>query len=127
MTSIAGIAGNRGRNLLRIADRNPGGAELTVLLTDDADAPAVDGAAERGIPTEVVAGADDAAPHERRLLNALSGYDVDLVCLDGYMRVLSANFLENAPLTFNVHPSLLPAFPGADAHEQALVAGVSVT
>src|SRR5699024_11374027 len=64
---------------------------------------------------------------ERRLLDALSGYDVDLVCLDGYMRVLSADFLENAPLTFNVHPSLLPAFPGADAHEQALDAGVSVT
>lgn len=126
MTSIAGIAGNRGRNLLRIADRNPGGAELTVLLTDDADAPALDGAAERGIPTEVVAGADDSA-HERRLLDALSGYDVDLVCLDGYMRVLSADFLENAPLTFNIHPSLLPAFPGADAHEQALDAGVSVT
>jgi phosphoribosylaminoimidazolecarboxamide formyltransferase/IMP cyclohydrolase len=128
MTRIAGIAGNRGRNLLRIADREPGGASLSVLLAADPDAPALDAAAEREIPTEVVERDGDSDPaHERRLLDRLGEYDVDLVCLDGYMRVLTSEFLEGAPLAFNVHPSLLPAFPGANAHEQVLDAGVSVT
>ncbi|WP_160132689.1 bifunctional phosphoribosylaminoimidazolecarboxamide formyltransferase/IMP cyclohydrolase [Halococcus salsus] len=128
MTRIAGLAGNRGRNLLRIAEREPGGAELAVVLTDDPDAPVLDSAAERGVPTEVVEQGDDSREaHERRLLDALDGYDVDLVCLDGYMRVLTDEYLDDAPLTFNVHPSLLPAFPGADAHEQVLDSGVSVT
>ncbi|RJT02728.1 bifunctional phosphoribosylaminoimidazolecarboxamide formyltransferase/IMP cyclohydrolase [Halococcus sp. IIIV-5B] len=128
MTRIAGLAGNRGRNLLRIAEREPGGAELAVVLTDDPDAPVLDSAAERGVPTEVVEqGEDSREAHERRLLDALDGYDVDLVCLDGYMRVLTGVYLDDAPPTFNVHPSLLPAFPGADAHEQVLDSGVSVT
>ena len=128
MTRIAGLAGNRGRNLLRIAEREPGGAELAVVLTDDPDAPVLDSAAERGVPTEVVEqGEDSREAHERRLLDALDGYDVDLVCLDGYMRVLTDEYLDDAPLTFNVHPSLLPAFPGANAHEQVLDSGVSVT
>ena len=128
MTRIAGLAGNRGRNLLRIAEREPGGAELAVVLTDDPDAPVLDSAAERGVPTEVVEQGDDSREaHERRLLDALDGYDVDLVCLDGYMRVLTDEYLDDAPLTFNVHPSLLPAFPGANAHEQVLDSGVSVT
>ncbi len=129
MTPIAGLAGNRGRNLLHIADRAPGGAELSVIVTNDADAPVLDAAAERGIPTEVVEQGEDEsrAAHERRLLDRLDEYDVELVCLDGYMRVLTAEFIEDAPPAFNVHPSLLPAFPGTNAHEQALDAGVGVT
>ncbi|EMA44971.1 bifunctional phosphoribosylaminoimidazolecarboxamide formyltransferase/IMP cyclohydrolase [Halococcus saccharolyticus] len=129
MTRIAGVAGNRGRNLCRIADRNPGGATLAVMLAADPAAPALDAAAERGIPTEIVERGDDEsdAAHERRLLNRLNEYDIDLVCLDGYMRVLTNEFIDGAPLTFNIHPSLLPAFPGVDAHKQVLDAGVSVT
>jgi phosphoribosylaminoimidazolecarboxamide formyltransferase len=129
MTRIAGVASNRGRNLRHIADRAPGGAELAVILTNDSDAPVLDAAAERGIPTETVEQDEDEsrAAHEQRVLDRLDGYDVDLVCLDGYMRVLTDEFLERAPPTFNVHPSLLPAFPGMDAHEQVLDAGVSVT
>jgi phosphoribosylaminoimidazolecarboxamide formyltransferase/IMP cyclohydrolase len=126
---LAGMASNRGRNLLHIADRAPGGAELSVVLTNDADAPVLEGAAKRGIPTEVVERADgeDRAAHEARVLDALAGHDIDLVCLDGYMRVLTEAFVEGAPTALNVHPSLLPAFPGMDAHEQVLDAGVSVT
>ena len=126
---IAGMAGNRGRNLLNLADRAPGGATLAVVATDDADAPVLDDAADRGVPTEVVVpdAETSRAAHERRLLDALDGYDVDLVCLDGYMRVLSETFLDAAPTALNVHPSILPAFPGADAHEQVLAAGVTVT
>ena len=129
MTPIAGLAGNRGRNLVRIADRAPGGAALSVVLTNDADAPVLDAAAERGIPTEVVEPEENEsrAAHERRLLDRLAEYDAELVCLDGYMRVLTDEFVERAPPAFNVHPSLLPAFPGMDAHEQVLDAGVDVT
>jgi phosphoribosylaminoimidazolecarboxamide formyltransferase/IMP cyclohydrolase len=57
----------------------------------------------------------------------LDDYEFDLVCMDGYMRVLSGEMLEALPTTLNVHPSLLPAFRGEDAHEQALAAGVRTT
>ncbi|MFB6156383.1 MAG: bifunctional phosphoribosylaminoimidazolecarboxamide formyltransferase/IMP cyclohydrolase [Haloferacaceae archaeon] len=129
MLRIAGMASNRGRNLLHLADRAPGGAEPAVILTNEEAAPVLDGAAERGIPTEVVTReeGEDRRSHERRILDRLDGYDFDLVCMDGYMRVLTDEFLDAAPTTLNVHPSLLPAFPGTDAHEQVLDAGVSVT
>jgi phosphoribosylaminoimidazolecarboxamide formyltransferase/IMP cyclohydrolase len=125
---IAGLASNRGRNLLHVADRVDV-ADLSVVLSNHADAPVVDGAAERGVPTEVVERdeGESRESHERRVLAALADYDVDLVCLDGYMRVLTEAFLDDAPLTINVHPSLLPAFPGTDAHDQVLDAGVRVT
>jgi phosphoribosylaminoimidazolecarboxamide formyltransferase/IMP cyclohydrolase len=126
---IAGLASNRGRNLMNIADRAPGGAELSVVLTNHADAPVLAAAEERGIPTAVVEHRDDEerAAHELRVLDALDDYDFDLVCLDGYMRILTETFLGDVPTTLNVHPSLLPAFPGMDAHEQVLDAGVKTT
>ncbi|MEF8818647.1 MAG: phosphoribosylglycinamide formyltransferase [Haloferacaceae archaeon] len=126
---LAGMASNRGRNLLHLADRAPGDTTLAVVLSNDEAAPVLDDAADRGVPTEVVPLRDDEsrADHERRVLDALDGYDADLVCLDGYMRVLTEAFLDDAPTTLNVHPSLLPAFPGTDAHEQVLSAGVKVT
>ena len=126
---LAGLAGNRGRNLLNIADRRPGGATLDVLVTDDADAPALAGARERGIATAVVEPREEEsrADHERRLLDALADHEVEYVCLDGYMRVLGETYLERAPPTLNVHPSLLPSFPGRTPHEDVLAAGVRVT
>jgi phosphoribosylglycinamide/phosphoribosylaminoimidazolecarboxamide formyltransferase len=129
MTGIAGMAGNRGRNLIHIADLAPGGAELAVVLTNSADAPVLDEAEKRGIPTQVVERGDDESrqEHERRVLDALADYEFDLVCLDGYMRILSDEFLDDAPTTLNVHPSLLPSFPGMDAWGDALDAGVSTT
>jgi phosphoribosylaminoimidazolecarboxamide formyltransferase/IMP cyclohydrolase len=128
MLKIAGLASNRGRNLLHIADRAPGGAEVAVVLTNRDGAPILEDASERGIPTEVVErDGDSRVEHERRVLDRLSAYDFDLVCLDGYMRVLTDEFLDDAPTTLNVHPSLLPSFPGMDAHEQVLDAGVRMT
>jgi phosphoribosylaminoimidazolecarboxamide formyltransferase/IMP cyclohydrolase len=126
---IAGMASNRGRNLLHVADLAPGGATVGVVLTNREGAPVLDDAADRGIPTEVVTReeGESRASHERRILDRLADYDVDLVCMDGYMRVLTEEFLDGAPTTLNVHPSLLPAFPGTDAHEQVLDAGVKVT
>jgi phosphoribosylaminoimidazolecarboxamide formyltransferase/IMP cyclohydrolase len=126
---LAGMASNRGRNLLHIADRAPGGAELAVVLTNEEGAPVLEAASERGIPTEVVVREDGESreAHEQRVLDRLSDYEFDLVCLDGYMRILTADFLDAVPTTLNVHPSLLPSFPGDDAHEQVLDAGVAVT
>ncbi|MGQ3327882.1 bifunctional phosphoribosylaminoimidazolecarboxamide formyltransferase/IMP cyclohydrolase [Halorubrum sp. FL23] len=126
---IAGLASNRGRNLRHIADAAPGGAELSVVLTNREQAPVLEAATERRIPTEVVEreGGESRAAHERRIVDRLAGYDFDLVCLDGYMRVLTDAFLDAVPTTLNVHPSLLPAFPGTDAHEQVLDAGVRTT
>ncbi|WP_265110259.1 bifunctional phosphoribosylaminoimidazolecarboxamide formyltransferase/IMP cyclohydrolase [Halosolutus halophilus] len=129
MTRIAGMAGNRGRNLLNIADRAPGGAELAVVLTNSEDAPVLESAADRGIPTEVVPLEEGMSrrEHERAVNQALVEYEFDLVCLDGYMRILSDTFLDAQPTTLNVHPALLPSFPGMDAWGDALEAGVSVT
>lgn len=129
MLTIAGLASNRGRNLLHIAETQPAGAELGVVVSNHADAPILEDAADRRIETVAV----EAEPgqgrreHEKRVLDALEGYDIDLVALDGYMRILSDTFLDGVPLTLNVHPSLLPAFPGDDAHEQVLEAGVTIT
>jgi phosphoribosylaminoimidazolecarboxamide formyltransferase len=129
MTRIAGMAGNRGRNLLNIADKASDGTEFSVILTNTEGAPVLTDAAERGIPTEVVERKEDESreSHERRILDRLAGYDVDLVCLDGYMRVLTDEFLDASPLTLNIHPSLLPSFEGMDAWGDALSAGVKVT
>ncbi|PSP65593.1 phosphoribosylglycinamide formyltransferase [Halobacteriales archaeon QH_8_64_26] len=129
MTRIAGLAGNRGRNLVHIADSAPGGAELAVVLTDEESAPVLESAEDQGLPTEVVPHEEDRsrADHERRLLDALAEYEFDLVCLDGYMRVLTSTFLDDAGLVLNVHPSLLPSFPGLSVHEQVLEAGARVS
>jgi phosphoribosylaminoimidazolecarboxamide formyltransferase/IMP cyclohydrolase len=129
MARIAGLASNRGRNLLHLADRSPGGAEFAVILTNDADAPVLETAEKRGIATEVVEREDGETrrEHEERVVAALAEYDFDLVCLDGYMRVLSDTFLDEMPPTLNVHPSLLPSFPGMDAHAQVLDADVKTT
>ena len=126
---IAGLASNRGRNLRHIADVAPGGAELSVVLTNREEAPVLEAAAERRIPTEVVerATAESRESHERRVVDRLADYDVDLVCLDGYMRVLTDEFLDATPTTLNVHPALLPSFPGRNAHEQVIEAGVRTT
>ncbi len=127
MTRIAGLASNRGRNLLNLAETTD--AEVAVLLTNREDAPILDAAAERGVPTETVVQdeGESRREHERRVVEALSAHEFDLVCLDGYMRILTDEFLDSVPTTLNVHPSLLPAFPGADAHGQVLDAGVRVT
>jgi phosphoribosylaminoimidazolecarboxamide formyltransferase/IMP cyclohydrolase len=129
MTRIAGLASNRGRNLMHVQDLQPGGAALAVVASNHADAPVLEKASERGIPTVAVEQGEDESrrEHEQRLVDALAEYDVDLVCLDGYMRVLSDTFLDAMGTTLNVHPSLLPSFPGMDAWGDALDAGAKTT
>lgn len=129
MVSILGMASNRGRNLLNIHEQAPGGAELAMVVTNDASARVLDKATARDIPTAAVERepGENRFEHEERVLEAIGDLDVDLVCLDGYMRILSGTFLDPMPTTLNVHPSLLPAFPGMDAWSDALEAGVRVT
>jgi phosphoribosylaminoimidazolecarboxamide formyltransferase/IMP cyclohydrolase len=129
MPEIAGLASGRGRTLGHLADRRPAGAALSVVIADDPDAPVLERAAERGIETVVVETAPemDREEHERRVLQALSGVDPDLIALDGYQPTLSETFLDAAPPTVAAHPSLLPAFSGPDPHQQALDAGVTVS
>jgi len=104
-------------------------AELVGVLSDVADAPALTRAAEAGIPSRAVPfDRGDRATWEVQLADAVAATGADLVVLAGFMRILTAAFLDRWPdRVVNVHPSLLPAFRGADAIGDALAAGVRVT
>lgn len=102
------------------------GAEVAVVVSDQPGAAGLAGAAARGIQTRVVERKGrPREEHDREVVTTLQGFAVELVCLAGYMRVLSHEFLAAYPgRILNIHPSLLPAFPGLDAQQQALAAGV---
>jgi len=101
-------------------------AEVVIVLSDQAGAQGLTSAAERGVETRVVQRRGrPREEHDREMVATLRAFDVDLVCLAGYMRVLSREFLAAYDgRILNIHPSLLPAFPGLDAQRQALAAGV---
>jgi phosphoribosylglycinamide formyltransferase-1 len=129
---IAVLASGTGSNLLALIDavvRGDVAAEIVGVLSDVADAPALARAATAGIPALAVPfDRADRAGWEERLADAVAATGADLVVLAGFMRILTAAFLERWPdRVVNVHPSLLPAFRGADAVGDALAAGVQVT
>jgi phosphoribosylglycinamide formyltransferase-1 len=97
-------------------------AEVAVVISDQRDAVGLLKAKEDGIETLVVERRGrQREEHDREVVAALQARQIDLVCLAGYMRVLSGEFLEAFPLRIlNIHPSLLPLFPGLDAQKQAL-------
>ena len=103
--------------------------EIAIVISDKPGARGLDLARERGIETLVIARRGrNCEEHEREIIAALSERHVDLVCLAGYMRLLSACFIEAfRGRILNIHPSLLPAFPGLDAQRQALAHGVKVS
>jgi phosphoribosylglycinamide formyltransferase 1 len=107
------------------AGRVPG-AEVAVVLSDKATAAGLARARERGIETVVVERRGRTREeHEREIIAALREHGVELVCLAGYMRLLSPCFVaEFRASILNIHPSLLPAFPGLDAQRQAIEHGV---
>jgi phosphoribosylglycinamide formyltransferase-1 len=116
--------------LVRAMHAWPDEAEPVLVLADVPEATGLDRARELGVPTEVVdrRAVRPRAEHERRVVERLRAHGTDLVCLAGYMRLLSPEFVgafEGRIL--NIHPSLLPAFPGLDAQRQALEHGVRVT
>jgi phosphoribosylglycinamide formyltransferase-1 len=105
-------------------------ARIVLVLSNIEGAPGLDRAEELGLPTRCVPhrGAGGRRAHEERVLEALERSGAEWVCLAGYMRLLSPAFIRRYPRRIlNVHPSLLPAFPGLDAHGQALEHGVRVS
>jgi len=119
-----------GSNFLAIADSIHSGklvgAEIAVVISNRADAPGITTARERGLPSLVIeANGRKRAEHDAEIIAALREHRADLVCLAGYMRLLSPQFVQAFPQRIlNIHPSLLPAFPGLDAQRQALEYGV---
>ena len=104
-------------------------AEIALVVSDKANARGLELAKERGIETRAVERRGRTREeHEREIIAVLREHDVDLVCLAGYMRLLSPCFVEAfRGKILNIHPSLLPAFPGLDAQRQALAHGVKVS
>lgn len=126
------LVSGRGSNLQALIDAVASGrldAELAVVIANVPGAPALDRAAAAGIPTVLARHHDwpTREAYDEHLASTLQAHRVDVVCLAGFMRRLSARFLECFPgPVLNVHPSLLPAFPGVDAPGQALAHGVKV-
>ena len=123
------LLSGRGSNFLAIqkaiAEGRLPGAEIAVVLSNKADAPGLSAARELGLPALHIPVAGR-TPVERDLefVARLKEHEVDLVCLAGYMRIVSPPFVEAFPdRILNVHPSLLPSFPGLDAQRQALEFG----
>jgi phosphoribosylglycinamide formyltransferase-1 len=132
MKRLAILLSGRGSNFEAIADRIAKGlleAEIAVVVSNRPEARGLAVARERGIHAVVLPSKGlDREAYDRSLLEELRKYDVDLVCLAGYMRILSAGFVrEFAQRILNIHPSLLPAFPGLDAQHQALEYGVKLS
>ncbi len=129
--NVGVLASGEGTNLQALLDRLHGheGVRIVAVASDKSSAPALERARQAGVPTEVFAQAEFADRGERDLAVAdwLSGHQVELVVLAGYMQLLSGAFLERFPQrVINVHPALLPAFPGLAAVRQALDYGVKV-
>jgi len=104
-------------------------AEIAVVISDKPGARGLELARERGIEAVVIARRGrNREEHEREIIAVLREHHVDLVCLAGYMRLLSSCFVEAfREKILNIHPSLLPDFPGLDAQRQALDHGVKVS
>jgi phosphoribosylglycinamide formyltransferase 1 len=124
------LVSGAGTNLQALLDTVHGReARIVAVASSVADAPALERAAPRGVPTAVFARHDypDRAARDRALGDWLCEHEARLVVLAGYMELLGDSFLERFPgAVINVHPSLLPAFPGLRAIEQALEYGVKV-
>ena len=127
------LLSGRGSNFLAIAEAIAQGrlehAEIAVVISNRGDAPGIAAAQSAGLQTQVIeARGRQRVEHDAEIIAGLQAHQVDLVCLAGYMRLLSAQFVRAFPQRIlNIHPSLLPAFPGLDAQRQALEYGVTVS
>lgn len=131
-TQLGILLSGRGSNFLAIAHSirtgKLQGVEIAVAISNLADAPGIQAARDLNLPTAVfVSKGRPRAEHDADLIACLRDHSVDLVCLAGYMRLLSPGFIAAFPgRILNIHPSLLPAFPGLDAQQQAFDYGVKV-
>jgi phosphoribosylglycinamide formyltransferase-1 len=133
MHSLGILLSGRGSNFLAIADGVDAGkvpdTRIAVVISNLAAAPGLTAARERGLTgLAIEAQGRKRAEHDQEIVAALRAHHVDLVCLAGYMRLLSPGFIQAFPgRILNIHPSLLPAFPGLDAQQQAFDYGVQVS
>jgi phosphoribosylglycinamide formyltransferase 1 len=133
MKSLGVLLSGRGSNFIAIADSIEAGripdARIAVVISNRADAPGIATARARGLTALVIPSKGRLREeHDREVVAALKQHGVDLVCLAGYMRLLSPWFVQQFPQRIlNIHPSLLPAFPGLEAQEQAFAYGVKVS
>ena len=131
--SLGILLSGRGSNFIAIADSIDAGripdARISAVITNKADAPGIATARQRGLNALAIPSKGKSREeHDREVVSALKKNDVDLVCLAGYMRLLSPWFVQQFPRRIlNIHPSLLPAFPGLEAQEQAFAYGVKVS
>ena len=130
---IGVLLSGRGSNFEALADSVAAGripdAEIAVAVSNREGAPGIERARARGIETRVIPSKGlQREEHDRLVVAALEERRVDLVCLAGYMRLLSPYFIQKFPQRIlNIHPSLLPAFPGLEAQRQAHEYGVKFT
>ncbi len=123
------LASGRGSNFKAIAQKAEN-VEIVLLVVDKPDAKAIEIAKDLNIPYKFIDRKNfgNKEDFEREIINVLDSYSVELVVLAGFMRILGAEFVEHFKWrTMNIHPSLLPSFPGLHAHNQALEYGVKVS
>jgi phosphoribosylglycinamide formyltransferase-1 len=126
------LLSGRGTNFLAIADSVKAGrinADIAVVISNREEAPGLEAARQRGLRAIVIPSKGKTREeHDREVIAELQRAQVDLVCLAGYMRLLSPEFIGAFPQRIiNIHPSLLPAFPGLEAQKQALEYGAAVS
>ena len=133
MKNLGILLSGRGSNFEAIANNVASGkipnAHIAVVISNKPDAGGLEIAKRMGLEALVIASkGKQREDHDREVVAALQGHKVDLVCLAGYMRLLSPWFVQQFPRRIlNIHPSLLPSFPGLEAQEQAFAYGVKVT
>ena len=133
MKNLGILLSGRGSNFVAIADSIDAGripdARIAIVISNKADAPGIAAAQARGLEALVIPSKGKVREdHDRQVVAALKQNGVDLVCLAGYMRLLSPWFVQQFPQKIlNIHPSLLPAFPGLEAQQQAFAYGVKVS
>jgi phosphoribosylglycinamide formyltransferase 1 len=122
--------GSHLRNLIACCERGEIDARVAIVISNKQNAPGLRYAAEAGIESVVLSHKlyPDRDKYDEQLAQVLTHHQVDLVCLAGFLRLLSAGFVHQFPSRImNVHPSLLPAFPGLHSQEQAIEYGVKIT
>lgn len=133
LTKLGILISGRGSNMQSIARACTSGnvpAEVAVVISNRADADGLQWASDRGIPTAVISHKDydNRADHDGAIVGRLADAGVEWVCLAGYMRLLSEVFIDAYPMrVLNIHPSLLPSFPGLHGQRDAFEYGVAVS
>jgi phosphoribosylglycinamide formyltransferase-1 len=133
MKNLGILLSGRGSNFIAIADSIDAGripdARIAIVISNRADAPGIETARKRGLKALAIPSkGKDRETHDREVVATLKEHKVDLICLAGYMRLLSPWFVQQFPhRILNIHPSLLPAFPGLEAQQQAFAYGVKVS